>query len=81
MGDAAGHPVRYLDPPLEEHLGSLSGKGTAKSMVDYLGRIYGCIREGRTSIVSSDVEAVTGHPPRSFAAFVDESKTDWRRAP
>ena len=81
MGDAAGHPVRYLDPPLEEHLGSLSGKGTAKSMVDYLGRVYGCIREGRTSIVSSDVERVTGHPPRSFAAFVEESKRAWRRAP
>jgi uncharacterized protein YbjT (DUF2867 family) len=80
MGDAAGHPVRYFDPPLEEHLGSLSGKGTAQSMVDYLGRIYGCIREGRTSIVSSDVERVTGHPPRSFAAFVEESKKAWRRA-
>ena len=46
----------------------------------YLGRIYGCIQEGGTAKISEDVERVTGHPPRTFAAFVEENKAAWRRA-
>lgn len=80
IGQAAGHPVRHTDPALEKHLAALSSKGTAKSTIAYLGRVYGCIRTGRTSVLSSDVEGVTGHPPRSFTAFVEENKRVWRRA-
>lgn len=80
IGQAAGHPVRYIDPPLEEYLEAASRKGTAKATVEYYGRIYACIREGRTSIISADIEQVTGHPPRSFSAFVEENKEIWRRA-
>jgi uncharacterized protein YbjT (DUF2867 family) len=78
IGKAAGHTFRYVDPPLEEHLATLASKGTATSTVDYLGRVYGCIRDGRTSIVSGDVQQVTGHPARSFSAFVEENRKIWR---
>ena len=80
VGQAAGHVIRYIDPPLEDHLAALSNKGTPKATVDYLRRIYGCIRDGGTSIISRDVERVTGHAARSFAAFVEENKKLWRRA-
>jgi uncharacterized protein YbjT (DUF2867 family) len=80
VGEAAGHAVRYLDPPLEEHLATLANNGTPKATVDYLGRIYGCIRDGGTSIISRDVERVTGHAARGFAGFVEENKKVWRRA-
>ncbi len=79
IGQAAGHQVRHIDPPLNEYLEALSDKGTAKATVEYYRRIYGCIQEGRTSIVSADVEQVTGHPPRTFSAFVEENKNVWRR--
>lgn len=81
LGEAAGVQVRYSDPPLDEYLRALSDNGTLKPTVDYYARIYGCIQKGGTSIVSDDVETVTGHPPRSFAAFVEENKKAWRRSP
>ena len=77
IGEAAGHFVRYIDPPLDDHLAALSSKETPQATVDYLRRIYGCIRDGRTSIISGDVEIVTGHPPRSFVAFVEENRKVW----
>jgi uncharacterized protein YbjT (DUF2867 family) len=79
IGRAAGHRVRYVDPPLADHLESLSREGAAKSKVDYLRRIYGCIRDGQTSMVSTDIEQVVGRPARSFAAFVAENLKLWRR--
>ena len=81
MADAAGHPVRHLDPPLEQHLAARASDGAATSTLGYLGRVYGSIREGRTAVVSGDIELVTGRPARSFAAFLDENKAAWRRAP
>ena len=79
MGDAAGHPVRYTDPPVHEHLAPLASKGTAKGTLDYLGRIYRCIQDGRTAKVLPDIERVTGRPARTFAAFVQENAAAWRR--
>ena len=79
IGQAAGHHVRYIDPPLDEYLEALSDKGVAKTTVEYYRRIYTCIQNGRTSILSPHVEQVTGHPPRTFSAFVKENKDVWRR--
>jgi uncharacterized protein YbjT (DUF2867 family) len=79
IGQAAGHQVRHIDPPLNEYLEALSDKGTAKAAVEYYRRIYACIQDGRTSIISADLEQVTGRPPRTFSAFVEENKNVWRR--
>ena len=78
IGQAAGHHVRYIDPPLDEYLEALSDKGVAKTTVEYYRRIYTCIQNGGTSILSPHVEQVTGHPPRTFSAFVEENKNVWR---
>ena len=80
IGAAAGHDIRYTDPPLEAYLAALSSKGSPKATVAYYGRIYGSIREGRTAVVSPDVERVTGRSPIDFARFVEEHKAIWRRA-
>ena len=79
IGQATGHRVHHVDPPLADHLASLSRGGAARTKVDYLGRIYGCIRDGRTSMVSTDIEHVTGRQARSFAAFVAENLELWRK--
>lgn len=81
LGKTAGHHVRHVDPPLSDYLRARSDKGAAKAAVDYYERIYTSIQQGRTSIISSDVEQVTRHSPRTFSAFVEENKNVWRRAP
>lgn len=79
-GEAAGHQVRYVDPPLSEYLGAGAEEGTAKATRDYYERVYTAIQQGRTSVVSADIEQVTGHKPRSFSAFAEENKNAWRRS-
>jgi len=79
IGQAAGYQVRHIDPPLNEYLAAVSNRGTPKSTVDYYRRVYTCIQEGRTSIISPDVEHATSHPPRTFFAFVEENKNAWRQ--
>ena len=79
IGQAAGYPLRYVDPPLDEYLQAISQKGTPKATVEYYRRIYTAIREGRTAIVSPDVEEITGRRPRSFSAFVEENRNAWRK--
>lgn len=76
---AAGHPVRCIDPPLDEYLAALAKRGTAEKTIAYYRRIYGAIREGRTALLSPDIERVTGHLPRSFSAFVTENKSLWSK--
>lgn len=76
IGNIAGHEVRHTDPPLAEYL---SASGAAKPQIEYYRRIYTCIQNGQTAPVSAAVEQVTGHPPRTFSAFVEENKETWRR--
>jgi uncharacterized protein YbjT (DUF2867 family) len=80
IGHAAGHDVRHVDPPFRRHLDALAEKGTPASAIDYYQRIFGSIQKGRTSVLSTDVEQVTGRQPRSFAAFVAENRRAWQRS-
>lgn len=77
--ETAGHKVRHTDPPLADYLSGLTASGTAKSQIEYSRRIYTHIQNGQTAPISAAVEQVTGHPPRTFSAFVEENKSAWIR--
>jgi uncharacterized protein YbjT (DUF2867 family) len=79
IGEIAGHQVRHADPPLTEYLSGEAANGTPKSRIEYYRRIYTSIQNGQTAPISAAVEEVTGHPPRSFSAFLEENKDVWRR--
>ena len=79
IGETAGHQVRHTDPPLEDYLSGLAASGTEKSRIEYNRRIYTFIQNGQTAPVSTAVEQVTGHPPRTFSAFLEENKSVWKR--
>jgi uncharacterized protein YbjT (DUF2867 family) len=80
IGGAAGHSVRHVDPPLADYLAAAAAKGTPPAFLGYLGRIYDHIQKGQTAVISPHVAQVTGHPPRTFSAFVEENKQIWRRS-
>ena len=80
VGEAAGHDVRHVDPPFDAYIEALEAKGTPSAAVDYYRRIFGAIRAGRTAVLSDHVAQVTGHPPRTFTAFVEENKGLWRQS-
>lgn len=79
IGRAAGHSIRHTDQPIEDYLKGLADKGAARKTIDYYRRIHGAIQQGRTAIISPDVERVSGHSPRRFSAFVEENRAVWRR--
>ena len=80
IGRAAGHMVQHVDPPVADYLAAAAAKGTTPAMLGYLGRIYDHIQRGQTAVISPHVAGVTGHPPRTFSAFVEENKQIWRRS-
>jgi uncharacterized protein YbjT (DUF2867 family) len=79
IGRAADHQVHYIDPPFDEYLAALAKGGMAEKTIAYYRRIYGAIHNGRTAAVSPEVEHLTGHPPRTFSAFVTENKSLWSK--
>lgn len=79
LSDAAGHRVSHVDVPLEAYLVASAERGMSDASLDYYRRIYSSIRDGRTAGVSSHLAEITGHPPRSFGAFVAEHRELWRR--
>ena len=79
IAEIAGHQVRHSDPPLADYLSGLTTGGVAKSNIEYYRRIYAYIQNGQTAPVSTEVEQVSGHQPRTFSAFVVENKSIWHR--
>lgn len=79
IGETAGHQVSHTDPPLADYLSGLAANGIAISQIEYYRRIYTQIQNGQTALISSAVEQVTGHPPRTFSAFAEENKSVWHR--
>lgn len=77
--EVAGHQVRHVDPSLTDYLSAAAASGTAQSQIEYYRRIYTCIQVGQTALISAAIEQVTGHPPRSFSAFLEENKGTWRK--
>jgi uncharacterized protein YbjT (DUF2867 family) len=81
IGETAGCQVRHTDPLLADYLSGHIASGTAKSQIEYYRRVYTLIQNGQTAFLSAAVEQVTGHPPRTFSAFVEENKSVWHRKP
>lgn len=78
-GDIAGHKVRHLDSPMVSFLSRHAAGGTGKSQIEYYRRIYTLIQNGLCATISTSVQQVTGHPPRTFSAFVEENRDTWCR--
>jgi uncharacterized protein YbjT (DUF2867 family) len=67
-----GYPVRAADPPVTEALQGLDPWTT-----DILDDIYRRVRQGDFARLSTAVEAVTGHKPRSVRQFIDGHVDAW----
>ncbi|WEO96322.1 NmrA family NAD(P)-binding protein [Streptomyces sp. FXJ1.172] len=72
LGEVAGHPVTYqaLDP--EAALAGMLAAGWEPWRAEGMVELYGLYAAGGAAAVTSDVEKLTGHPARPFAAFAAE---------
>jgi len=65
-------PVRYISPPLPHFRTALVERGLPAWQIDALVELQEAVLDGRAphlAVVTKDVEAATGRPPRSFAQF------------
>jgi uncharacterized protein YbjT (DUF2867 family) len=65
-------PVRYISPPLPQFRAGLTDRGLPAWQIDALVELQEAVLDGRApylAMVTEDVVAVTGRPPRSFTQF------------
>jgi uncharacterized protein YbjT (DUF2867 family) len=74
LSDALGKQVMFVDIPERAMRDALVGFGFPEWQADGLIEDYAHYRRGEASTVSTAVRDVTGHPPRSFAAFARDYK-------
>lgn len=69
---AAGEPVKAIEEGVFEAETRMLADGLNEGFVAYMTRISESIIVGDTAIVTSEVERVTGRPPRNIDAFLAE---------
>ncbi|HEV3173466.1 MAG TPA: NAD(P)H-binding protein [Actinocrinis sp.] len=75
LGQTLGRPIAYQELPPEQVRAAMTGHVPAP-IVDSLLAIWAA-SVGRPAEVTSDVEKVTGHPARSFSAWVADHAQDF----
>ena len=79
LSQVAGRPIAYHDESLEEAYASRAHYGAPEWEVTGWVTTYAAIANGELDQVSSDVEAVSGHPPMSLAEFLRRYPDSYRR--
>jgi uncharacterized protein YbjT (DUF2867 family) len=72
LSGVLGRPVRYVSPSLPQFRASLTERGLPAWQIDAFVELQEAVLDGRAphlAVVTKDVEAATGRPPRSFAQF------------
>ncbi|WP_248964750.1 SDR family oxidoreductase [Sphaerisporangium perillae] len=77
VSGALGREVRYVDLPVPEMAAHLAGQGIPEPFARDLARLMADTGDGRWSTTTSTVEDVTGHRPRSLAAFLADHAATW----
>ena len=78
IAQAAGHAIRYDDIPEAEAEAQLRSWGLPDVMVGYFMSLNHVYKQGWAAGISPDVQRLTGHAPRTFAAFAAEHAAHWR---
>ncbi|RYG37049.1 SDR family oxidoreductase [bacterium] len=78
FGAAAGHEVRFEPIPPDTFGGALTQMGMPAWQAEGLLEDYAHYERGEAAFISPDIEAVTGHSPRSLAAFARDHADAFR---
>lgn len=69
LSEALGRDISYVNVSLEDFRASLLQMGRPEYFAEGLAVLYGQLAEGAQSRVTGTIEAVTGHPARTFGEF------------
>jgi NAD(P)H dehydrogenase (quinone) len=75
-----GHPVEYVDIPVERWRENLSSLGLSLHFVEHLSRVAEAHQRGEFDALTDVVETVGGAPPKSLEAFIRENPATFGQA-
>ncbi|WP_283136531.1 NAD(P)H-binding protein [Rhizohabitans arisaemae] len=78
---ALGRTIRYVDLPIPEMAAHLERHGMSADFAGELARGMARVGDGRWSSTTSEVQDITGHPPRSLADFLADHAAEFERGP
>lgn len=78
LSEASGHPVSYVDIPASAAEEAMVAMDMPPVVVGWLLSLHAVVHAGYASGITSDVQTLSGKPPRSFASFVEEFAAMWR---
>lgn len=82
VGIAIGRPVVHIDLPIEDWVTQQLAAGMAEDYAHLHVMLFEALNAGSGAAITHDVEAVTGHAPRSFDQYAatPEAHATWVRA-
>lgn len=75
VAERTGRPTEVVDITPADVRASLVARGTEPWEADHFEEMYELFRSGASAFVTDTVEQVTGRPPRTIEAFLDEVLT------
>lgn len=75
---ALGRTVKYVDVPDAAAVDAMNQYGVAPELIEWLMSLHHVIKQGWAAGVTTDVQALTGQAPRTFAAYAREHVSAWR---
>lgn len=78
LSDVVGHPVRYQAIDTPAFIDGLVGHGVPRAYAELLATIFEPVAAGYTAVVTGDVQALTGHPPRALASYARDHASQLR---
>ncbi len=69
LSKALGKEVKYVDVPLEAAREAMLGMGMSEWLTDANNEYFKALSEGLGDFTTNEVEAITGHPARSYETF------------
>jgi uncharacterized protein YbjT (DUF2867 family) len=78
LGRVLGHPVAYLDVSEDDMRRRLEDQGVPEPIVTGALEIWALQRAGGGSLVTTDLEEITGRSPTSFEQFARDHAAAWR---
>lgn len=79
IADATGRTIRHVDVPEAAARGAMEGMKLPAWMIDTMMSLHNVIKQGWAVGTPTAVTDVTGHAPRTFAAFAKENASAWKK--
>jgi uncharacterized protein YbjT (DUF2867 family) len=72
LAKASDRPVRHIDADIDQHRAHFARSGRPDPWIDHMMHLFVLVRAGVFDGVTDDVQRLTGHAPRSLAAYAEE---------